>query len=46
MSALDIDNWSVDWAWSLPLIVSSFVLAVAFVALLGPGVRFDGASGR
>jgi hypothetical protein len=34
MSALDIDNWSVDWAWSLPLIVISVVIHVFGLGLI------------
>ena len=34
MNALEIDNWSVDWAWSVPLIVISVVIHVFGLGLV------------
>jgi hypothetical protein len=34
MSAFDVDNWSSDWAWGLPLIVTSVVIHVLGLGLV------------
>jgi hypothetical protein len=34
MDALDIANWSIDWAWSVPLIVFSVVIHVFGLGLV------------
>jgi hypothetical protein len=34
MGAVDIANWSVDWAWSVPLIVISVVIHVFGLGLI------------
>jgi hypothetical protein len=38
MNAVEVGEWSANWAWSLPLIVLSVVILVIGLGLINEGV--------